>query len=399
MTPSGRLARAAASREAVARRGGTRAGLLCWSLVCLASAAAAQSGETLPPPSLNLSLTDGFFPTFSWAPLPPQYKASKCVYVITKNGDPALQLPATYASYTFRVTMEGGRVNFSVQIRCGDKSSAAVVREIDYPELVSQVQCLVHSSRLIRCSWSPSKHVRDLGLFLLRDEEVVPYECPAYESSEGVRTGCRLRGGDLGAIYLMFNGDSERHARQKHLHDTPSQQRPPPLNWTVAVETDNITISWRPPDVMEPHCWGYKIKYTACDEEQVKEVGVGVNSAQLTYLPHCRYRISIKATIDTCGTGETPWSEVKEFGKDKDPYAGLYIAAAIVPVICITLAALALVCFRKHQEQIIPKVPCPPESIKSMLDNNNMSTIGSLYTPPKEEDDVSITLVTERQLS
>ncbi|XP_034712741.1 uncharacterized protein LOC117934828 [Etheostoma cragini] len=293
--------------------------------------------------------------------------------------------------------MQGGYLQFKVNTICGDKQSTEVGMEINYTELVRDLECYIHSAKQTRCSWLPGSHAPDLKFYyrLLNEDfsaspddksPVILKECSLY--AEGGKTACDLEASISQSIEILINGTHNNSFARNTFKKNPNV-RPPALKWTVNKSGNKFLINWTPPDIQVK--WTYIVNYTECVETKTKSVGNGETSIVLDLVPHCPYSFAIKAT---CTRGGTPWSDVKNFAAETDPNAWRY-AAAIVPLMFAGLAVLAFVCFRKHKEHIFPKVPEPRDLVSDIFDNNNKSTVCNLYIPAEEEDNCKVTLVEE----
>ncbi|XP_032400103.1 uncharacterized protein LOC116707443 [Etheostoma spectabile] len=359
-----------------------------------------QQDPILPPQNVSLRWINDFLPEWSWAP--PQHSKGNCKYEVqsnTKDKNRWRGADTVKTTWRHHAVMQGGYLQFTVKTVCGDKHSTEVGMEIDYTELVKNLECYIHSAKQTHCSWLPGSHAPDLKFyyrFWKDDFTVSPNdkttvdlrECSLY--AEGVRTACDLEASISQTIEILINGThNNSFARNTFQKKLRNHVRPPALKWTVNKSKNKFLINWTPPDIQVE--WTYIVNYTECVQTKNESFGHRETSTVLNLVPHCQYSFAIKATSTG---GGTPWSDVKNFAAETDPNAWLY-AAAIVPLMFAGLAVLGFVCFRKHKEHIFPKVPEPRDLVSDIFDNNNKSTVCNLYIPAEEEDNCKITLVEE----
>ncbi|XP_071334129.1 interleukin-13 receptor subunit alpha-1 [Trachinotus anak] len=390
--------RTAAGKETISRM---FKGSDLFLLGCLCLTVDSQTGQILPPQHLFLLWRDDFNPVLTWAP--PQLSVSNCSYQVTTQTK-EMYSKAYYEnqslSWTDDIVMEGGYLHLSVKTKCNGTESVPTVLVVDYKEMVKSLQCLVHSSNHAHCSWEPTSLGPVLSFFYQLvvdrvDNHMSPLqECSSYTHTKDIRTGCDLHIQDVDAIRILFNGTVNntlfRNTFRKELADNV---RPPPLEWTVVKAGDKFNISWTPPDLRNVN-WDFIINYTECNKESVKSIP-GATSTHLNVIPHCQYRMVMKAKSNN---GETPWSDEKYFDAEVDPNAMVY-AAIIIPLMFAGLAVLMIVCCRKNKEHIFPKVPQPRDLLSDISDNNNKSTVCDLYIPAEEEENCKIILVKDPQIS
>ncbi|XP_059211048.1 interleukin-13 receptor subunit alpha-1 isoform X2 [Centropristis striata] len=290
--------------------------------------------------------------------------------------------------------MEGGQMNLTLYTVCNGKESEKVVRQVSQPELIKNLQCYVYADKKANCSWLPASPALDLKFYYLLsswDSSRSVDECFSYKDTDGIRTGCHLDVSFQDNIFIIFNGTLNNtpawNTFSRRLND---DVRPPPLIWTVTKSDGKLNISWTPLNIHGLH-WKYIINYHECDELKTKTTDGPVTSAVVDVVPHCPYRICVKAKSDG---GETPCDKEKLFDADADPAAWVY-AAIIIPLLFACLAVLIIVCCRKNKEVIFPKIPEPRNLLSDISDNNNKITVRNLYIPAEEEENCKITLVHE----
>ncbi|XP_034413093.1 interleukin-13 receptor subunit alpha-1 isoform X2 [Cyclopterus lumpus] len=355
------------------------------------SRGAAFSSRSNPNQNVSLLWITGFQPQLSW--VPPQHLGANCTYEVflkTKKGRE--KYLTENLEEQFYIVMEGGFLNMSVGTVCDRRSELAWV-SVDNAELVRKLQCFIYSATRTHCSWQKAGRARDLRFFyrLLNNnfsesgrKKVLIRECSSYTE---VRTGCDLEANINQSIHIWFNGTvNNTVATNTFKKDTSNDVRLPALNWTVTKTQDKFHISWTPPEIERR--WKFEIIYTECSETKSITVDGGT-STELERVPHCPYRMAMKAFIKE---GKTPFSDEVYF--DSDPSAWLY-AAIIIPVMFAGLAALVLVCCRKNKEYMFPKVPEPRDLLSNISDNNNKSADHTLCVPAEEDDNCRISLVVD----
>ncbi|XP_068569691.1 interleukin-13 receptor subunit alpha-1 isoform X2 [Cebidichthys violaceus] len=368
-------------------------------LSCLFLTVESQQGHILPPQNVSLTWISDFDPQLSWAP--PPHSVENCQYKVkvnTKRKDDFIESVPGPSWHTHFV-MEGGFLEMSVQTVCGNNHPSELVTvSVDYPVLVRDWECYMYSATHTHCSWPTASQAQDLRFFywLLHMDSVDGnyepsslrlQECSLYKGD--VRTGCDLEMNVHHSIYVLFNGTLNNTFARNTFNRWPIKVRPPPLNWTVTKTTDRFLIEWTPPDI--PLSWTYIIKYTECGKPKIK-TDIKGNSYELNLRPECQYYMTIKGSTNE---GGTPESDEKYFDADTGPNAWLY-AAIIIPLMLAGLTALMIVCCRKNKEYIFPKVPEPRNLLSDISNNNNnKSTVHSLYVLPEEEDNCKITLVVD----
>lgn len=323
--------------------------------------AESQIGQILPPQNVSLMWINDFVLELSWAPI--QDSLPNCQYVVErKNKDPNYEDRDFIPSSPFKpfMAMEGEFLQLSVTRDCDGTKSKTVALNVTYPELVTDLQCYIYSSRQSHCSWLPASHAPQLSFFyrLLNEDltmspdDPLPslQECSSYNYTDGVRTGCDLQAKLAQSIHILFNGTLNDMLVRNTFKKDFSQVRPPPLEWEVKKAGDKFSVSWTPPDIGDLSTWKFIINVTECNK--VKTITKNTEtSAQLNMVSHCPYCMAIKAERDN---GKTPWSDQICFGADTDPNALVY-AAILIPLIFAGLVVLALVCCRKNKEKNLPQ--------------------------------------------
>ncbi|KAA8582426.1 hypothetical protein FQN60_006483 [Etheostoma spectabile] len=175
-----------------------------------------QQDPILPPQNVSLRWINDFLPEWSWAP--PQHSKGNCKYEVqsnTKDKNRWRGADTVKTTWRHHAVMQGGYLQFTVKTVCGDKHSTEVGMEIDYTELVKNLECYIHSAKQTHCSWLPGSHAPDLKFyyrFWKDDFTVSPNdkttvdlrECSLY--AEGVRTACDLEASISQTIEILING-------------------------------------------------------------------------------------------------------------------------------------------------------------------------------------------------
>ncbi|XP_063756589.1 uncharacterized protein LOC134875841 isoform X2 [Eleginops maclovinus] len=378
-------------------------------LSCLFLTVLSQDGHTLLPQNVSLRWIHDFQQQLIWAP--PQHSMEKCKYegyAKLKNTENDKEKSDMTSPWQLDFVMEGGFLEMSVKSVCGDKTSEPVVRNVTYPELVRDLQCYVTSSTQTHCIWKNTIHTpSDMGFFYhlttafkKNDSSPPTYdirECPSYNITGDLRTGCDLKADVQNNMLIAFNGTlNKKPVRNTFRVVLIADVRPPALQWTVTKKRDSFQISWTKPNISMS--WEYTIRYTECTETKTLQVKDNATSTTLPIVSHCPYKIAIQAK--SLG-GETPWTDDKDFAADTDPNAWVY-AAVIIPLLIAFLAGLAILCCRENWKILFPKIPIPRDLISGISNNNNNNnkSMGPpLYVPAEKEDNFNITLVTDPQIS
>ncbi|KAM4537505.1 uncharacterized protein PAE49_021817 [Odontesthes bonariensis] len=371
-------------------------------LNCLFVTAELPTGKILPPQNLSVLWISDFEPLLTWEP--PQLPLTNCTYnVCTDRGDHSSTecQPVKISEYGKHFLMQGGVLRWEVKIVCGGKESEVAHYNVNYTELVTDLNCYSSTARQAHCSWSPASNATDLSFFYLLVDETpngAPpsqlKECSSYINTGGVKTGCDLQATTQEAIHILLNGTlNNTTVRNTFTFETINDVKPPPLIWKVTKNGTKLNISWTPPDVLSQDCWEFNINYTECGKIKSFIIKQEVTSHLMNWVPHCEYCIAIRALSSE---GNTPWSDQKCFGADVN--WSVY-AAVIIPLVIACLAALTFKCYWKNKEKIFPKVPKPRDLLTDISDNNNESTRCNMYIPAEEEENCKITLLTDTQIS
>ncbi|KAF0039045.1 hypothetical protein F2P81_009529 [Scophthalmus maximus] len=282
-----------------------------------------RAGQVLPPQNMSLLWMNDFEPEVTWAP--PQHSVANCTYQVfkkTTKRDNDYDLPSP--PWKSVVVMEGGFLQVSVKTVCGGKRSEPTVLNVTYPEMVKNVQCYILSSKHAHCSWESANPTAVVHFFYrlveenlstsVHDDSPSPRlrECPMSNYKERAGTGCVLQVTLKQGILIVFNGTVNKVPFRNTFRRMPLDHvKPPPLNWTVIKTGKRFLISWIPPDI-KPLFGKYIINYTECDKIKIKTIAnVEETSAELALLPHCQYRIAMKAQYETFST---PWGDEEHFG-------------------------------------------------------------------------------------
>lgn len=351
-----------------------------------------KSQTVLQPQDVSLKWTSDFKPQLSWSPV------ENCSYEVDFPDKTTYicHLP-TWSNYT---VMEGGTLHCTVVTICNGVSSQPFIVNQTYPELVRNLSCYIQSSQKTHCSWLPASPGLDLPFFyrlstedgsVSRDKNVITplLECSAYTRTEGIRTGCDLQARVTQAIDILFKDTwNNMPARNTFRRDLFLSVKLDPLRLNATKMGNKVIITFTPPDI-DLGDWTFFIKYNECNVEK-NQITQIETVATLELLPHCRYCFAIKAESNK---KETPWSKEECFDAETDPNAWVF-AAIVIPLVCVCLAALTFVCFRKNKDTIFPKVPVPRDFLSDISNNNNKS---NLYIPREEDDNCKITLVIDPQ--
>ncbi|XP_029310276.1 interleukin-13 receptor subunit alpha-1 [Cottoperca gobio] len=367
-------------------------------LSCLILTVESQQGQISPPQNVSLRWMNDFEIELSWAP--PQHPMENCKYIVTaetKERYSKEKNTLNTSPWLLDIVMEGGFLNLTVNRDCNGTSSEKVIIQTNYTELVSDLQCFIHSDRQTRCSWRPASNASDLKFFYLlisRAGVSSIQECSSYRYTDGIRMDCDLEADVRQLIHILFNGTVNNTRTRNTFEKKPSQDvRPPALKWNVIKKGDRFNISWTPPNIRVP--WTYNITYIECNETKYKEAEDGKTSTVLDLVPQCPYRINIRAENKY---GNSPWSNEMSFDADTDPEVWLY-AAIVIPLMFAGLAVLTFMCCKKNKKYIFPKVPEPLDLLSDISDNNNKSFVHNMYVPAEEEENFKITLVTDPQIN
>ncbi|AWP00808.1 putative collagen alpha-1(XII) chain-like [Scophthalmus maximus] len=364
-----------------------------------------RAGQVLPPQNMSLLWMNDFEPEVTWAP--PQHSVANCTYQVfkkTTKRDNDYDLPSP--PWKSVVVMEGGFLQVSVKTVCGGKRSEPTVLNVTYPEMVKNVQCYILSSKHAHCSWESANPTAVVHFFYrlveenlstsVHDDSPSPRlrECPMSNYKERAGTGCVLQVTLKQGILIVFNGTVNKVPFRNTFRRMPLDHvKPPPLNWTVIKTGKRFLISWIPPDI-KPLFGKYIINYTECDKIKIKTIAnVEETSAELALLPHCQYRIAMKAQYETFST---PWGDEEHFDADKDSNSWVYV---IIPLMVAALATLTFVCCRKNKNHIFPKLPQPRDLLSDISENNNKSAVCNLYIPTEDDVGCKIMLVTEPNIN
>ncbi|XP_072231917.1 interleukin-13 receptor subunit alpha-1 [Leuresthes tenuis] len=299
------------------------------------------------------------------------------------------------------LVMQGGVLRCEVKIVCGDNESEVAHYNVNYTELVTNLNCYISTARQAHCSWSPASNATDLSFFylLVKMFDSAPpsqlKECSSYINTDGVKTGCDLQATSQEDIYILLNGTlNNATVRNTFTFELKDNVKPPPLIWKATKSGSKLNISWTPPEVLSQDFWEFNINYTECDK--LKNIDIKqqvVTSHLMNLVPHCRYCITIRASSSK---GKTPWSDQKCFEADAN---WLVYTAVIIPLVIACLAALTFKCYWKNKEKMFPKVPKPRDLLTDISDNNNESTHCNMYIPVEEDENCKVTLVTDTQIS
>uniref|UniRef100_UPI0037E77CD8 interleukin-13 receptor subunit alpha-1 n=1 Tax=Semicossyphus pulcher TaxID=241346 RepID=UPI0037E77CD8 len=366
------------------------------------------TGQILPPQNLSLLWPSDFYPRLSWSP--PPHSMENCTYevkTITNEmyGD-KIHPYHTGTHWTSFIFMEGGFLQVSVETVCGGTKSEPVTINTSYPELVTDLDCCIHSSKQTNCTWRNARDTPDLRFFYrLLNEDFsesagIKYpppavkECSLYKFQGDVKNGCSLKAKIPQSILVLVNGTVNNKLVRNTFRKTLKCVRLPALDWNVTKTKDNFIINWMPPDIINLSEWKFTIEYHECNKIKKKFVD-GKTTEKLDRLSHCSYKMTIQGT--TGDNGKTELSEAVYFDADPDQPNALVYAAIIIPLMFVCLAAFAFVCCRKNKENIFPKIPVPRDLLSDISDNNNKSTVHNLYVPAEEEENCKITLVMDPQ--
>ncbi|XP_073331448.1 interleukin-13 receptor subunit alpha-2-like [Pagrus major] len=365
-------------------------------VLCLFSTFESTTSQVLPPQNVSLRWIDDFWPQLSWTP--PRHSVENCTYeverIATNNMDQGGKFCDKQPFWMQRTVMQGRQLYLSVKTVCNTTQSEPFELNITYPELVRNLNCFIHSSKLTKCSWLPVSNAPDFSFFYEladiygSDDSDTPLQaCSAYSyTADGRRTGCDLQADINHDIQILFNGTlNNRTVRNTYTRMLKCYAKPLPLKWTVIKAGDKFNISWIPPDFGELSHWKFTIKHTACSKTTFFDRID--TSTELNVVPHCEQCLAIKVERKVTG-GESEWSDEQCF--DSEPNALVY-AAIIIPLMFAVLAVLTFACCKKNKDIIFPKVPEPRDFLSDISDNNNKITVRNLCIPA--EEDCKITLV------
>uniref|UniRef100_A0A8C6PW49 Cytokine receptor-like factor 2-like domain-containing protein n=1 Tax=Nothobranchius furzeri TaxID=105023 RepID=A0A8C6PW49_NOTFU len=251
--------------------------LMDFLLLMFASAA----GKILPPQNLTLVWETDFQPWFSWDP-PPRSDTS-CKYKVDITGyKDMLRSNTTFGMF---LVMEGGSLSFSVKTVCGNNESEPATLNVTSPDLVTALDCYSYTATLVNCTWSAAGDSSNLTFSYILAKEFGDeppaelQECSSYMSSGGVRTGCTLQASLSHAIHIVLHSTiNSTLIRNTFTKRTIYNVRPPPLVWNVTESKHTLAISWSPPDMLDLSEWDFVINYTFCDEYQVRDTPLCVQT-------------------------------------------------------------------------------------------------------------------------
>ncbi|CAL8326575.1 unnamed protein product [Lota lota] len=368
-----------------------------FTLGCLVPLVQRQTGQLSPPTNVSLSWVTEFCYKLSWSP---PVENQTCIYEL---GESRLQNTLKYKY----APMEGGLLNLSLSAICGNQHSATVYPSLAFPELVRDFKCALHSNYSFNCTWLPTKQVVDLHLYYWKndlfgnssnDNCATTFdlaECPMYQSdANGTKTGCAMRGIFIGYyMYFLFNSTIDGTLARNTFQRIPSDYiEPPALNWTGVEDYDHhkLTISWTPVNILN-NDWEYILNYTECGKRKIEQMSYGTNKKVLT-LGHCEYNITMKAKRKL-GNGETLPGQQRVYGKYTNTDIPLVLASTLIPAALVVILVVALVCFRRYNDSIFPKVPAPQDFLPDMLNNNNGLIPEAMYVPAQEEEPQNVTFL------
>lgn len=360
-------------------------------LSCVFFVVQSQTDKVVQPQNVSLTWKNDIDPQLSWSPV------ENCSYEVVFQDETS---PCSHPTWIIYDAMEGGSLHCTVVTICNGVRSQPFVFNKTYPELVRNLNCYIQSSKKTHCSWLPARPGLDLPFFyrlimedgtVSQNNDIAPplRECSAYTRTEGIRTGCDLQAKAVHTIHILFNDTrNNMPVRNTFKRDLFSHVKLDPLTLNATKMANKVFIFFTPPDI-DLSDWKFSIKYNECNVEKhpiIQEKRI----AELELLPHCQYCFAIKA--ESRGK-ETPWSKGLCFDAEADPNAWVF-AAIMIPLVCVCLAVLTFVCFRKNKDTIFPKVPVPRDFLSDISNNNNKS---NLYIPREEDDNCKITLVVDPQ--
>ncbi|XP_067117966.1 interleukin-13 receptor subunit alpha-1-like isoform X2 [Osmerus mordax] len=372
--------------------------LLCFILVT-------ESGTDkvpLPAPrNLSISWRDEFCLTLSWQA--PQEDLGKCKVKYYVRIDELEYRYDDLGPYKRIETspkchFTENTVKYTVQtepIACGDRNRSEPVTQIIPQRTVLQhikdFNCYLYSTKDMNCSWLTSNHVSDLQLLYRRDEDTHLAACTKYLYRNGVKTGCHLHDNqafEWPSVYFLLNGTFDGSPFQNTFKRTPRKLvKPPPPTLNIKQEGKKLVLDWVPPDIFQPDCWEYKLKYIKCGE--TSSVTSQTNSASIPYDSMCQYKIQLETTLKSLcilvgGSSIIVRSPFQVYGQDNH---NMIVVAIIVPIIIFVSVIIALVSLRKHKTIIFPDIPKPQLIFKDIMNNNKepKNPIEKLYVPVPEE--------------
>lgn len=363
-----------------------------------------ETGKIPPPSDVSLSWVNEFCYKLSWTP---PLQNQSCNYKLDDKIFREPEIP----HYSFYI-MNGGVLNLSLSATCEQRESDVVFPSLVYSELVEDFDCVLRSNHSFLCTWRPVEHVADLRLYYrLEDNRADDYsystakcpaaavvECPAYQSGAGgTQTGCALQGNFLHhVVYFLFNGTVHDTLAKNTFEKSPSEKmQPSALNWTAVRKDGGLFVSWTPVGLAKANSWQYVLNYTECGAPKSKIVEHYISSIDLV-LGHCEYRISMKA-VRKDGHGETLPGPVQVYAGNQKLLFPLVCVIVLVTVTAIVV--VALVCFRRHKDKFLPKVPEPQDLLQDMFLKNSASRSVVLYVPAQEEEPQNVSVVVDTSKS
>ncbi|KAL0970258.1 hypothetical protein UPYG_G00239570 [Umbra pygmaea] len=365
----------------------------------------ASTTELSSPINLTFSWTNEFCWKLSWS-LPASFEEKlNCSPKYQVNLPVPGKVPdSKRTSSTTYETCAGltGVGNYSVETLCNTNINQPAVHTIAAPkELVSNFQCVFYSYNDMNCSWhQTSQTPDDLQFYYAYPISKTSISnismCNTYLHTAEKKTGCHLSCNNSFPhdLFIQVNGTVNGSlVRNTFKIDPKSNVKPPAPKVKIRKEGMYLNLSWDHPNIRRPHCWKYLLNYSRCQEPKIC-IEIDRNSKNILYEPECQFEIQVKAIFNTCGTGESDWSEVELYGKNVWP---VDVGAIVIPIAVFIFVILFLCCFMKHRKKLYPKIPQPSLVYKDRTEEQKI-VIGSLYVPD-EKVELNINLENKPPLS
>ncbi|XP_034021011.1 interleukin-13 receptor subunit alpha-1 [Thalassophryne amazonica] len=268
-----------------------------------------------------------------------------------------------------------------------------IVRPKRLAEAVKHIECVLYSSVDLNCSWIPVNPSLDLKLsYRLLSSNDKPLKVCEQPYSSGREKGCSLRDAFLtDRVLLHLNGTLDQAEWSSTFKRIPRfHVKPHPPKLSVTREGPKLKLNWTQPENWncKSTCWIYRLCFTECGQLEGCQ-DVTDKEIMLNYVEHCRYDFKIGVMMsDTCGKGQSDFSEVVSYGADDRPDGSLVVAVVIIPVILSACIIVSCFCFRRHRNDIWPDVPNPSELLKGMMNGKELQASEDLYVPLPENVDV-----------
>ncbi|XP_045067706.1 interleukin-5 receptor subunit alpha isoform X2 [Coregonus clupeaformis] len=250
-------------------------------------------------------------------------------------------------------------------------------------ELVNNFQCCLYSSKAMNCNWLPANQAPDdLQLYYWFSGESHKAACSDYQYRASEKTGCRLRGDFLEHnVNFHVNGTFNGLSVQNIFWVFPINcVKPPAPRVKITEEGKDLILSWDPPDLAAHHCWVYILNYSKCQESLSKEIQYQYENVvvDVPYDLRCQYRVQVKAVYkESCGAGESDWSDVELYGvEDRHVDWSMTVVAILIPAAVGLFIILFLCCFMKHRNKLFPEIPQPSLIFKDMVNSNKEQKLG-----------------------